>query len=207
MAAVLSVLAFDFFFVPPHLTLAVSDTQYLLTFIALLVVSLVISNLTARTREQAEAAEHREAQTAELYALSRDLAVAVDVDTIVQNVLMHVSQTFGREVVILLPDASRNAIHLRALSPDFELNENELAVATWAFQHGQLAGRGTDTLPAASTRYMPLKTARGVVGVLGVKPSDPDRHLTPISTGCSKPLSARQRLPSSGHNWQSRPDS
>jgi two-component system sensor histidine kinase KdpD len=59
------------------------------------------------------------------------------------------------------------------------LNENESAVATWAFQHGQPAGRGTDTLPAASTRYLPLKTARGVVGVLGVRPSDPNRHLTP----------------------------
>jgi len=179
MAAVLSVLAFDFFFVPPHLTLAVSDTQYLLTFIALLVVSLVISNLTARAHEQAEAAQHRQAQTAELYALSRDLAVAVDLDTILQNVLAHVSQTFGREVVILLPDASHDSVKSRAISPGFALNENELAVATWAFQHGQPAGRGTDTLPAASTRYMPLKTARGVVGVLGVKPSDPDRHLTP----------------------------
>ena len=119
LAAVLSVLAFDFFFVPPRLTLAVADTQYLLTFVALLVVSLVISSLTARTREQAEAAEHREAQTAELYALSRDLAVAVDLDAIMQAVLTHVSQTFGREVVILLPDASRNAIQPRALSPGF----------------------------------------------------------------------------------------
>jgi two-component system sensor histidine kinase KdpD len=67
----------------------------------------------------------------------------------------------------------------RALSPGFTLNENELAVATWAFQHSQPAGRGTDTLPAAGVHYLPLTTARGVVGVLGVKPSDPNHRLSP----------------------------
>jgi two-component system sensor histidine kinase KdpD len=179
LAAVLSVAAFDYFFVPPAFTLAVADTEYLLTFVGLLVVSLVISSLAARTREQAVAAGRRETQTAELYALSRDLAVAADLDTIVQNVLTHVSQTFSREVVVLLPDESRHTVEPRVVTPGFILNENELAVAAWAFQHGQPAGRGTDTLPAASVHYLPLKTARGVVGVLGVKPSDLSRRLTP----------------------------
>ena len=177
LAAVLSVLAFDFFFVPPRLTLVVSNSEYLLTFLALLVVSLVISNLAVRVREQAESAQRREAQTAELYALSRDLAVAVDLDGIMQAVLTHISQTFGREVVVLLPEGG--TVKPRALSPGFALSENELAVATWAFQHSQPAGRGTDTLPAAGVHYLPLKTARGVVGVLGVKPSDPDNRLSP----------------------------
>jgi two-component system sensor histidine kinase KdpD len=177
LVAVLSVAAFDYFFVPPKLTLSVSDSEYLLTFTGLLVVSLVISNLAVRVREQAESAERREAQTAELYALSRDLAVAVDLDGIMQAVLTHISQTFGREVVVLLPEGG--TVKLRALSPGFTLSENELAVATWAFQHGQPAGRGTDTLPAASVHYLPLKTARGVVGVLGVKPSDPNNRLSP----------------------------
>ncbi len=177
LAAVLSVLAFDFFFVPPRLTLVVSNSEYLLTFLALLVVSLVISNLAVRVREQAESAERREAQTAELYALSRDLAVAVDLDGIMRAVLTHISQTLGREVVVLLPEGS--TVKPRALSPGFTLSENELAVATWAFQHGQSAGRGTDTLPAASVHYLPLRTARGVVGVLGVKPSDPNHRLSP----------------------------
>jgi two-component system sensor histidine kinase KdpD len=177
LAAMLSVLAFDFFFVPPRLTFAVRDSEYLLTFIGLLAVSLVISNLAVRVREQAEGAERRAAQTAELYALSRDLAVAVDLDAIMQAILSHVSQTFSREVAVLLPEG--NGVKLRALSPGFELNENELAVATWALQHNQPAGRGTSTLPAASVRYSPLQTARGVVGVLGVKPSDPNSHLTP----------------------------
>jgi two-component system sensor histidine kinase KdpD len=67
----------------------------------------------------------------------------------------------------------------RASSFDFPLDENELAVATWAFKQGQPAGRGTDTLPAGAVRYLPLKTARGVIGVLGVKPVDPESYLAP----------------------------
>jgi two-component system sensor histidine kinase KdpD len=57
--------------------------------------------------------------------------------------------------------------------------ENELAVATWTFEHGQLAGRGTDTLPDASMHYQPLKTTRGVIGVLGVKPTSPNSYMSP----------------------------
>jgi two-component system sensor histidine kinase KdpD len=177
LAAVLSVLAFDFFLVPPHLTLAVADTQYLLTFVALFVVSLVISSLTAQAHEHAQAAEHRAAHNAELYALSRDLAAAANLDAILQTVLAHVSQTFSREAAIFLPESE--AVTPRAISPEFTLSENELAVADWAFRHGQPAGRGTDTLPLAGARYLPLKTARGVVGVLGARPATPSSHLTP----------------------------
>jgi two-component system sensor histidine kinase KdpD len=59
------------------------------------------------------------------------------------------------------------------------LDENEIAVATWAFEHGQTAGRGTDTLPSAKARYLPLRTARGVLGVMGIGPGDPNHYLTP----------------------------
>ncbi|MCJ7831592.1 MAG: DUF4118 domain-containing protein [Dehalococcoidia bacterium] len=178
VVAVLSVLAFDYFFVPPRLTLAVSDSEYLLTFAALLIVGLVISNLAVQVREQAESAVHRESQTAELYALSRDLAVAVDLDTVLQAVITHVSQTLGCEAAILLPDPSSGTVVAQALTPGLELNENELAVATWAYRNAQPAGRGTDTLPAAAARYLPLETSRGVVGVLGLKPTDPNSRLS-----------------------------
>jgi two-component system sensor histidine kinase KdpD len=181
LAAILSVMAFDFFFVPPSLTLAVSDTEYLLTFIALLAVGLVISSLTVRVREQADAASRREAQTAELYALSRDLAAAVNLDAILQAILAHIGHTFGREVAVLLPCDSTpgDTVAPRATSPGFALEENQLAVAAWAFKHGRPAGRGTDTLPSADIHCLPLRTARGVIGVLGVKPLHPASLLTP----------------------------
>ena len=171
VAAVLSVLALDFFFVPPAFTFAVTDTQYILTFVGLLIVGLVISALTVRVREQADAAQQREAQTAELYEFTRDLAATSGIEEIMQAVIKHVGQTFGREIVILLPEGE--TLKPRALSPGFTINENELAVAIWAFQHNEPAGRGTDTLPAAPIHCRPLKTSRGVVGMLGVKPTDP----------------------------------
>ncbi len=86
LASFLSVLVFDFFFVPPYMTLAVSDTEYLLTFAGLLTVGWVISYLTARAREQAESAQRREADTATLYALSRDLAAADGMDAVLKAI-------------------------------------------------------------------------------------------------------------------------
>jgi two-component system sensor histidine kinase KdpD len=180
LASFLSVLAFDYFFVPPSFTFAVSDTEYLLTFGGLLIVGFVISQLTARVRDQAEAAERREADTSALYALSREMAVAGDLDDILKAIATQVEQTFGREVVVYLPKTEEGG----SLVPHTLKNQpgpsvNELAVAVWAFQHAQPAGRGTDTLSAAEARYLPLKTARGVVGVLGVKPLDPGNQLSP----------------------------
>jgi len=176
VTSVLGVAAFDYFFVPPHLTLAVSDTEYLLTFLGLLAVGLVISQLTAVVREQVEAAQRREVQAVALYELGRDLAVTAGMDAVSQTAITHVTQTFGREVAIFLPIGG----HLKdfATSPGMRISENDLAVANWSYDHGQVAGRGTDTLPEASMRYQPLKTTRGVVGVLGVRPPSPDRFLS-----------------------------
>ena len=180
LTSFLSVLVFDFCFVPPYMTFAVSDTEYLLTFLGLLGVGLVISELTARVRDQADMARRRESDTAALYGLSRDLATAAGMDDILRAITQNVSQTFDREVVIFLPGESRDErLKPYANNPHFTPDENENAVAVWTFEHGQSAGRGTDTLSAAEARYIPLKTARGVVGVLGVKPMDVSRHLTP----------------------------
>ena len=176
MVSILGVVAFDYFFVPPRLTLAVADTEYLLTFIGLLAVSLVISQLTATLRGQSEAVQRREVETVELYELGRDLTVAANLDAVAQAAISHVGQTFSREVVMFLP--VKDALKVYAISPGLAISDNEQAVAMWVFEHGQEAGRGTETLPEASMRYQPLKTTQGVVGVLGVKPIDPARHLT-----------------------------
>jgi len=176
LSSILSILAFDFFFVPPSFTLAISDTEYLLTFFGLLSVGLVVSQLAARVREQADAAQRREVQTVALYDLGRDLTVASGLESLTHTVITHVGETFGREVVIFLPVGS--ILKTFASSPGLAVSEDDLAVATWAYEHGQVAGRGTDTLPEASMRYQPLKTMRGVVGVLGVKPPSLERILT-----------------------------
>ncbi len=180
LAAILSVLVYDFFFVPPHLTFVVADTQYLLTFLGLLVVSLVISQLTAEVSDRAEAAQQREADTAALYALSRDLAAAEGLEAILRLFLGHVSQAFGRDAVVFLADPGRKEVlQPYTYNENFHVGESEAAVADWVYRHGQPAGRGTNTLSAAQARYIPLQTTRGVIGVLGVQPRQPGDQLQP----------------------------
>jgi two-component system sensor histidine kinase KdpD len=172
VAAVLSVAAFDFFFVPPQFTFAVSNARYLFTFLVMLIVSLVISGLTVRTRSQAEAARHREQQTAALYAMSRELASSRGMDALLQVAVRHVAEVFGSQVVVLVPGPTG------ALEPwpggQFEVDANDVGVGRWVFEHRQPAGLGTTTLPGASALYVPLLGSTGPVGVLGLRP--PDRH-------------------------------
>jgi two-component system, OmpR family, sensor histidine kinase KdpD len=178
ISAFLSVLAFDYFFVPPYGTFAVSDSEYLITFAGLFAVSLVISQLAARVREQTDVTEQRHEETSALYGLSRDLAVAEGMDSILKAVMNNIALTFDRDVVIFLPDA-KGKLNPLAATPEFQSGETEQAIAEWAFEHNQTAGRGTDTLPAEKARYLPLKTAHAVVGVLAVQPHDPTKHLPP----------------------------
>ncbi len=174
LSSILGVLFFDFFFIPPHFTFTVEDTEYLLTFAGLLIVGWVISYLTVRAREQADAAERREADTAALYSLSRDLAAADGMEAVLKAIQAHIEEAFGRAVVVYLAEGGKLAPD--TLTPDVLSGETEFAVAQWAFINGESAGRGTNTLPGAEFRFMPLKTARRTVGVLGVKPKDSELH-------------------------------
>jgi two-component system sensor histidine kinase KdpD len=168
-ASVLSVAAFDFFFVHPYLDFAVSDVRFALSFGVMLVVGLVISNLTIRIRAQAEAARQRERRTAALYALSRELASTRGITELVGVVVRHVAEVFRADVMVLLPDADgRLAPH--AATPDLRPDITELAVAKWVHDHRQPAGLTTATLPGARALYLPLVAPRGAIGVLGVRP-------------------------------------
>jgi len=173
LASVLSVAAFDFFFVPPYLTFAVTDSQYLVTFCVMLVVALVISGLTVRTREQAEGARAQERRTAALYSLGRELAAARSLDTLLDLALRHLLEVFGGRIVILMPDANGRLQQRAGQLAPFNMDANDLAVAQWAFEHRAAAGAGTDNVPGAQMRFEPLTSSRGVVGVVGMRPSEP----------------------------------
>ena len=176
--SILGMLVFDFLFIPPYFTFTVSNPQYIITFIGLLGVGFVISQLTAQASEQAQTAREREAETAELYDLSRDLAITADLMPIIQVFKKHLEQTFNRTVAVLLPE--ENVMTVYAISDNLKLNDEEIAVADWVYRHAEPAGRHTNTLPAAQLRYLPLQTSQHVVGVLGVGQSKTiDFDLTP----------------------------
>jgi len=169
MVSVLSVLAFDFFFITPYLTFAVDDTQYIFTFIALLLVGMIISYLTSRVRQQTEAARLRERETAALYALGRDLAISGDLLSYIEAIVKRIKETLGHDVIMFLPDTQSDG-KLKAYAGDAEtgIDQNELDAAGWSFQYQKKAGHGTETFSNAKARYLPLVTVRGAVGVMAL---------------------------------------
>jgi two-component system sensor histidine kinase KdpD len=189
MASVLSVAAFDFFFVSPYLSFAVSDLEYLVTFAVMLLVALVISTLTVRLRQQAAAARYRERRTAALYALSREIASTPDTNALLRAAARHLHEVFESQVSLLLPDTTgrlqpwgsvaEGPSHGLAGQGLLTLDTKEQAVAQWVYEHRQMAGLGTATLPSAEALYIPLLGTRGAVGVLGVRPESPRRLLAP----------------------------
>jgi two-component system sensor histidine kinase KdpD len=170
-AALVGIASFDFFFVHPLYTFSVSDVRYLLTFGVMLLVALVTGGLTGRIRDQAEAAREREQRTAALYALSRELASAQQHDEVLAATVRSIHDTFAVEVVVLLP--AQDGRVEAAIPQPAPLDERERAVAQWSHDHGQTAGHGTKTLPAAAAMYLPLTTSGRVLGVLGIRGADP----------------------------------
>ena len=178
-ASVLSVAAFDFLFVPPRFTFAVSDGQYVVTFAVMLAVALVIGTLAARMREQTEAARAREQRAASLHQLSAQLAGRRSVGELLAAATGWARDALEGRVVMLRPAEGGG---LRAVAGDAKLLDgggHEEGVARWAFDHGREAGLGTDTLPGARGLYVPLVASGPPLAVLALQPADPGRLRDP----------------------------
>lgn len=167
LAAVLSVCAFDFFFVPPRFSFAVSDVQYFLTFCIMLAVGLITGQLTAGLRFQARVAGHREERAGSLYEIARDLSGAVQIDQVVRISGESIERTFRAAAALLLPD-SEGQLSMASSRSDNTLTV-DTGIAQWAFDKGQPAGFGTDTLPGSEVLYIPLRAPTRARGVLAVK--------------------------------------
>jgi two-component system sensor histidine kinase KdpD len=175
LAAVLSVLCLDFFFVPPFLSFSVSDFQHVVTFAVMFVVAIVISNLTQRVRVQADDAQYRERRTASLYGMSRELAATRATKPLAAVATQHVHEVFESKVALLLGETSDTLENVTSADYAFDPDAKERAIVSWVFAHDKPAGLGTDTLPSASALYVPLRGAQGRLGVLGVKPDNAHR--------------------------------
>jgi two-component system, OmpR family, sensor histidine kinase KdpD len=174
--SVLSVLAFDFCFVPPRWTLNVEDAKYFVTFGVMFLVAIVISHLASLSRRQAEAARLQERQTAAMYALSRQLAGTRGLEEILQVALKQISQIFECLAVALLPD-DRGKLRPAAgdLSTVFQKDiVKEMGVAQWAYEAGKMAGWGTLNQPDSPILYVPLAATTAPLGVLALRPKDPE---------------------------------
>lgn len=183
LAALLSVALFDFLFVPPRYSFAVSDTQYVITFGVMLGTALLISHLAALGRRQASVARQRERRSAELYAFSRELARRRTREELARFLCRHVVASVEGEAAVLLPDAEgriqdpmhfcdRGAARSEASLARYPVPGNDLGIAQWAYDHRRKAGLATDTLASAGAIYLPLNALERCIGVLGLRPRD-----------------------------------
>jgi len=176
VASSLSVLAFDFCFVPPRFTFAISDVRYLITFAVMFGAGLAISTLTVRLRHQERSAVQRERRTAALLAFTRDVADSDDLDAIAVATARHVEDSLGVAAAVLVPDDDGGLGSIAGLAP---LAAQEIAVARWAFEHAATAGHGTETLPGARILAVPLEAGDRVVGVVAIQGHQEPRILDP----------------------------
>ncbi|MBI5450034.1 MAG: two-component system sensor histidine kinase KdbD [Gammaproteobacteria bacterium] len=176
LAAVLSVIFFDFFFVSPRFTMRVSDVQYLLTFAVMLIVGIVTGHLTSSLRYQLRVARYREERAQSLYEMSKALSSALVEEQVVEISDKFVEATFRAKAAILLPD---DAAKLRTPLAHGKLPALDPAIAQWCFDKNVPAGAGTDTLPASAQLYLPLKAPMHVRGVLALEPHNPRLLMIP----------------------------
>ncbi|PRC91183.1 DUF4118 domain-containing protein [Solimicrobium silvestre] len=177
-ASFLSVATFDFFFVPPRYSFSVSDTQYLFTFVIMLAVSLIISNLTANLRYQARIASYRERRTNALNTMSKALSSALMVEQIIEISNEHLVGIFQAKIAILLPD-SHEKIRQPLANTSSVPEHLDLGVAQWVYDHQQRAGLGTNTLPANALLYVPLQAPMRTRGVIAIAPLQPRQIFQP----------------------------
>ncbi|MGO9414732.1 MAG: DUF4118 domain-containing protein [Syntrophobacteraceae bacterium] len=179
--SLLSVLAFDFFFVPPRFSFTVDDAQYIVTFIVMFAVALAISHVTGLMRKQTQTARLQERQAMAMHGLSRQLAAARSVDKTLRIAVEYISEIFDSCVVVLLPEEEKR---LKTACGDPSLVflkdvTRQLEIARKAFETGETAGWGTKYSRENEVLYVPLRVADLVLGVLALRPGDPERFLLP----------------------------
>jgi two-component system sensor histidine kinase KdpD len=185
LAAVLSTLSYNFFFLEPYYTLTIANPSNVVAFLVFAVLALATSSLAARARSQVLAARASARTTAELYAFSRKLTGIADLEDVLLAAAHQIVSMLRLDVVMLVPQepgvgSERQHLEVRAAwPPEDRIDDADLAAAQWAWEHRQAAGRDSDTLPGAKRLFLPMRTSRGPVGVLGISRAAPGPLLTP----------------------------
>jgi two-component system, OmpR family, sensor histidine kinase KdpD len=179
-ACLLSMLAYNFFFLPPLYTLTVGDPENVVTLFFFLVVAVIVSNLTAATRSQVLTARARAKATAELYAFSRKIAGIGALDDLLWATAYQIASMLNLRIVLLMPLRDGEGLEVASgYPPEDSLDEADMAAARWTWEHNRAAGRGADTLPGGKRLFLPLRTGSGPVGVLGIDRDRAGPLLTP----------------------------
>ncbi|NEU12642.1 sensor histidine kinase KdpD [Methylobacterium sp. BTF04] len=167
LAVVAASLSYNFFFLPPVYTLTITDPTNIAAFLLFTVVAVVVSNLASRSRRVAVVSQNRARATERLYGFSRKLAGCGTLDDVLWATSAQVAAMLKVRVVLLLPENGVVAV-AAGFPPEDMLDAADLGAAKWAFDNERPAGRGADTLPGAKRLFLPMRTGRGIVGVIGL---------------------------------------
>jgi two-component system, OmpR family, sensor histidine kinase KdpD len=178
LASAVSALCYNFFFTEPYYTFAIADPRNVIAVVFFAIVAVVVSNVAARARTLAVTAMARARTTESLYAFSRKLSSAGTLDDVLWASAYQAAVMLKVRVVLLLPENGTLAVKT-GYPPEDLLDDADLAAAKWAWDHDRPAGRGSDTLPGAKRLFLPMRTGRGLVGVVGIDSDKPGPLLTP----------------------------
>lgn len=167
LAALVSAVSFNYFFIDPHYTFAIKRFQDIILISLYFIIAIFAGNLTARIRQQEQLAQRNVQRIMSLYRLARETATAADLDAVLRTAVDQLQQSFDAEVAILLAPTGLLRREPHAAST-LAIDDKAFTVAQWAFANGRPAGRFTDTLPAAESHFVPLRTPNRVAGVIGL---------------------------------------
>ncbi|MEN4007245.1 MAG: DUF4118 domain-containing protein [Methanobacterium sp.] len=187
LSSIMAVLFFNFFFVPPYLTISL-DLRFIPTYIVLFIVGIITSFLADTVKKQVENTRQREEFIASLYDFSKDLLVSRNLNDFLKRITDYIWNLFNYDVLIILPDDNENLKIVSRRGDNVQFDERDLGVAIWVFEHKKPAGYGTDTLASSKWYYLPLSTHGLKLGVLAVAAYNLDmtneqKHLLESYTG------------------------
>jgi two-component system sensor histidine kinase KdpD len=178
LASLAASLAYNFFFLPPVYTFTITDPTNVAAFFFFMLIAILVSNVAARVRTQADAAIGRIRTTEQLYAFSRKLAGTATLDDVLWASAYQIALMLKVRVVLLLPEDGLLTVK-SGYPPEDQLDQADLAAANWAWSNDRSAGRGSDTLPGAKRLFLPMRTGRGPIGVIGIDNDRTGPLLTP----------------------------
>ncbi|MEH2488195.1 sensor histidine kinase KdpD [Bradyrhizobium sp. AZCC 2230] len=178
LASLAASLAYNFFFLPPVYTFTITDPTNVAAFFFFMLIAILVSNVAARVRTQADTAIGRIRTTEQLYAFSRKLAGTATLDDVLWASAYQIALMLKVRVMLLLPEDGLLTVK-SGYPPEDQLDQADLAAANWAWSNDRSAGRGADTLPGAKRLFLPMRTGRGPIGVIGIDNDRTGPLLTP----------------------------
>jgi two-component system sensor histidine kinase KdpD len=176
--SVIASLCYNFFFLPPVYTFTITDPTNVAAFFFFMLIALLVSNVAARVRIQADTAIGRVRTTESLYAFSRKLAGTATLDDVLWATAYQIALMLKVRVVLLMPEDGILIVKA-GYPPEDQLDKADLAAANWAWSNDRAAGRGSDTLPGAKRLFLPMRTGRGLIGAIGIDNDKTGPLLTP----------------------------